>query len=70
MSNLTAFEKYKLIIELFQTYANILERQRGQGEEVFSIWQRLWCVAVWSVCLEVTRFTHIFYGWPDLLYMA
>lgn len=27
MSNLTAFEKYKLIIELFQTYANILENQ-------------------------------------------
>ena len=27
MSNLTAFEKYKLIIELFQTYANILESQ-------------------------------------------
>ena len=27
MANLTAFEKYKLIIELFQTYANILESQ-------------------------------------------
>ena len=27
MANLTAFEKYELIIELFQTYANILESQ-------------------------------------------
>ncbi len=27
MADLTAFEKYKLIIELFQTYANILESQ-------------------------------------------
>ena len=27
MANLTAFEKYKLIIELFETYANILESQ-------------------------------------------
>ena len=27
MGDLTAFEKYKLIIELFQTYAHILESQ-------------------------------------------
>ena len=27
MANLTAFEKYKLIIELFRVYADILESQ-------------------------------------------